>query len=129
MEEATTKPSEDEIKFDEVHAYILIERTVPAMCSQKPKNLGCTFTVRVHTHGDTMGIQYSLVNLVWGTVFTSEYCTLYSIHWWLWGCHIVWGVRYSLVNNVYEVRYSLGCRIHSDTVPNCSQFLQKKFYP
>ena len=60
---------------------------------------------------DTMGIQYSLVNLVWiqyslvnivwGTVFTSEYCmdavftSEYcmgcSIHWWLWGYSIPWG--------------------------------------
>ena len=71
-----------------------------------------------------MGIQYSLViNLVWGTVFT-----IVDI---VWGAvNIVWGTastggyggtvfpggaRYSLVNNVCEVRYSLGYRIHSDT--------------
>ena len=60
-----------------------------------------------------------LVNLVWGTVFTSEYCMGYSIHWWLWGYSTPWGggggVRYSLVNNICGVRYSLGYRIHSDT--------------
>ena len=48
-----------------------------------------------------MGIQYSLVNLVWDTTFTSEYCMRYSIHWWLWGVQFSLGViRYSLVNNV-----------------------------
>ena len=60
-------------------------------------------------------VQYSLVNIVWGAVFTSKYCMGYSIHWWLWGYSIPWGVRYSLVNNVCGVRYSLGYRIHSDT--------------
>ena len=81
-----------------------------------------------------MGIQYSLVNIVWGAVFTSEYCmgavftSEYcmgcSIHWWLWGYSIPWGgggVRYSLVNNVRGVRYSLGYRIHSDTRPHTEQ--------
>ena len=30
--------------------------------------------------GICLGIQYPLVNLVWDTVFTSEYCMGYSIH-------------------------------------------------
>ena len=57
-----------------------------------------------------MGIQSSLVNLVWGTVFTSEYCMGYSIHWWLWGYSIPWGVHYSLVNNVrgYDIHWDTG---------------------
>ena len=41
---------------------------------------------KTYMHEDTLlgiqwGIQYSLVNLVWDAVFTSEYCMGYSIHW------------------------------------------------
>jgi len=45
------------------------------------------------------------VNLVWGTASTGGYG----------GTVFPGGVRYSLVNNVCGVRYSLGYRIHSDT--------------
>ena len=59
-------------------------------------------------------------------------CMGYSIHWWLWGYSIPWGggggggggVRYSLVNNVRGVRYSLGYRIHSDTGNTCCNLFQ-----
>ena len=50
-------------------------------------------------------MQYSLVNIVWGTASTGDYG----------GTVFPGGVRYSLVNNVCGVRYSLGYRIHSDT--------------
>ena len=46
------------------------------------------------------------MNIVWGTASTGGYAdTVFP-----------GGVRYSLVNNVCGVRYSLGYRIHSDTV-------------
>ena len=45
------------------------------------------------------------MNIVWGTASTGGYG----------GTVFPGGVRYSLVNNVCEVRYSLGYRIHSDT--------------
>ena len=57
--------------------------------------------------GIRWGIQYSLVNTVWGTASTGSY-----------GGTVFPGViHYSLVNNVCGVRYSLGYRIHSDTGP------------
>ena len=56
--------------------------------------------------GDTLGIQYSLVNLVWDTASTGSYG----------GTVFLGGVCYSLVNNVCGIRYSLGYKIHSDTV-------------
>ena len=73
-----------------------------------------------------MGIQDSLVNIVWDAVFTSEYCmgiqdSLVNIVWGTastggyGGTVFPGGVRYSLVNNVCGVQYSLGYRIHSDT--------------
>ena len=37
--------------------------------------------VYMHYWGYNGGIQYLLVNLVWDTVFTSEYSTGYSINW------------------------------------------------
>ena len=45
------------------------------------------------------------MNIVWGTASTGGYG----------GTVFPGGVRYSLVNNVCGVRYSLGYRIHSDT--------------
>ena len=65
-----------------------------------------------------MGIQYSLVNIVWGTASTGSYG----------GTVFPGGVRYSLVNNVCGVRYSLGYRIHSDTV-YIGKFLPRKISP
>ena len=54
---------------------------------------------------NSTSVQYSLVNIVWGTASTGSYGgTVFS-----------GGVRYSLVNNVCGVWYSLGYRIHSDT--------------
>jgi len=50
-------------------------------------------------------VPYSLVNIVWGTASTGGFG----------GTVFPEGVRYSLVNNVRGVRYSLGYRIHSDT--------------
>ena len=51
-----------------------------------------------------MGYSF-IVNIVWGTASTGGYG----------GTVFPGGVRYSLVNNVCGVRYSLGYRIHSDT--------------
>ena len=59
----------------------------------------------VFTSEYCMVIQYSLVNIVWGTASTGGYG----------GTVFPGGVRYSLVNNVRGIRYSLGYRIHSDT--------------
>ena len=65
------------------------------------------------------GVQYSLVNIVWGAVFTIEYCMGTASTGGYGGTVFPGGggggVRYSLVNNVCGVRYSLGYRIHSDT--------------
>ena len=46
------------------------------------------------------------MNIVWGTASTGGYG----------GTVFPGGIRYSLVNNVCGVQYSLGYRIHSDTV-------------
>ena len=47
------------------------------------------------------------MNIVWGTASTGSYG----------GTVFPGGIRYSLVNNVCGVQYSLGYRIHSDTGP------------
>jgi len=49
-----------------------------------------------------MGIQYSLVNIVWGAVFTSEYCMVqHPLE--AMGVQYSPGGSYSLVNNVCGV--------------------------
>ena len=55
------------------------------------------------------------MNIVWGAVFTSEYCMDTASTGGYGGTVFPGWVRYSLVNNVRGVRYSLGYRIHSDS--------------
>ena len=58
------------------------------------------------------------MNIVWGTASTGGYG----------GTVFPGGVRYSLVNNVCGVRYSLGYRIHSDTGPFRKIMTAGKYY-
>ena len=63
-----------------------------------------------------IGIQYSLLNLVYDTVFSNEYFMGYTASTGSYrGTVFPGGTLFTTVTNVCGVRHSLGYRIHSDT--------------